>query len=344
MEIKSEVNIDLWNEFLQGCDRATIYHTPEWKSVLEKSFGYESKYIFVINDFGQIAGELPLFYVKSRLFGYHVSSLPFAHSCGYIGDQSFKNDALEQAISVSENSRSRYLEIRDGSNNSKFNEAGSFYTHVLNLSARPEQVWSKLDKGSVRWAVKKSKQLGTTVTSSINKEDLRDFYELNCLTKKDIGVPCHPWKFFTELFDLMGKFISLYIVNYKGGTIAGGIMIYFKDTVLYGYGAANPRYLDVHPYNAFIWASIEDACNKGFSNFDFGRSSENEPGLRNFKKRWGTIEIDLKYSYYPRNASSALANAYSKRNMLYEFAGLAIRHSPSWIYKKFSDGVLAEVG
>jgi len=344
LEINSEVRTNIWNEFLQGCEKATIYHTPEWKAVLESAFGYDSKYIFLVDDNEKVTGELPLFYVKSKLFGSHVSSLPFSHSCGYVGNESHSNEALDKAIQISEAAKSKYLEIRDVSNNLRFREVGSFYTHVLELSSKPEQVWSKLDKGSVRWAVKKSKQMGTTVSCSRNIEDLKEFYELNCMTKKDLGVPCHPWKFFKALFANLGESVSLYIVKYKGDTIAGGIMEYFKDTVLYGYGAANPKYMGVHPYNAFIWASIEDACSRGFSRFDFGRSSDNESGLRNFKKRWGTTEIDLKYSYHPQNASSALFDAYSKKSLLYDFAGFAIRHSPMWTYKKFSDAVLAEMG
>ncbi len=342
--MKTEVRSILWKEFLEGSEKATIYHTPEWKAVLESAFGYDSKYIFMLDDNGKVTGELPLFYVKSKLFGFHVSSLPFSHSCGYVGKESYRNEALEKAIQISEATKSKYLEIRNATNNFKFREVGSFYAHVLDLSSRSEEVWSKLDKGSVRWAVKKSKQMGATVSSSRNIEDLKSFYELNCMTKRDLGVPCHPWIFFKALFDNLGESVSLYIVKYKGDTIAGGIMEYFKDTVLYGYGAANPKYLSVHPYNAFIWASIEDACSRGFSRFDFGRSSNNESGLRNFKKRWGTTEINLRYSYFPQNVSSVLFDAYSKKSFLYDFAGFAIRHSPMWTYKKFSDGVLSEVG
>lgn len=344
MEIKDEVRTNQWNEFLQGCEKATIYHTPEWKAVLESAFGYDSKYIYLVDDHEKVAGVLPLFYVKSKLFGFHVSSLPFSHYCGYVGKESHRNEALEKAIQISESTKSKYLEIRDATNIKRFREVGSFYTHILELSSKPELVWGKLDKGSVRWAVKKSKQMGAMVSSSRNIEDLKEFYELNCMTKRDLGVPCHPWKFFKALFDHMGESALLYIVKYKGDTIAGGIMEYFKGTVLYGYGAADPKYLNVHPYNAFIWASIEDACLQGFLRFDFGRSSDNESGLRNFKKRWGTTEINLKYSYYPQDASSALVNAYSKKSFLYDISSFTIRHSPIWTYKKFSDVVLAEVG
>lgn len=341
MEIKMKVKEDSWNEFLQNCNKATIYHTPEWKSVLENAFGYEPKYLFLVDDNGKVLGELPLFYVKSRLFGSHVSSLPFSHYCGYIGEESYKNAILEKAIQISGN-KSKYLEIRSALNDFRFREVGGFYTHLLELSMRIEDVWKKFDKGSVRWAIKKSEKLGVRVYTTRDLEDLREFYELNCLAKRRLGVPCHPWKFFKLLFDFLHESVVLYLAKYQGETIGGVLMLCYKPTVLYGYGAADPKKLHLHPYHALLWAAIKDACSKGYQWFDFGRSSDVEIGLRAFKKRWGTSEIPLYYSYYPPWASSYLVDF--RKSFLYNFVHFTIRHSPIWIYKKFSDIVIGGLG
>jgi hypothetical protein len=343
LEIKTKVKKELWNEFLQKCGEATLYHTPEWKSILEDAFGFYPKYLFLVDENERVLGELPLFYVKSRLFGSHVSSLPFSHYCGYIGEKSHQNDILEKAIQMLNDTKSNYLEIRSYIDDSRFRQVGGFYTHVLELSNSPEDVWKRLDKGSVRWAIKKSKEMGLTVHVSRDLGDLKEFYELNCINKKNLGVPCHPWKFFKLLFDRLAESALLYIAKYKGNTIAGGVMLCYKHTVLYGYGAADPKSLRLHPYHAFIWASIEDACSKGFLAFDFGRSSDAEIGLKNFKKRWGTNEINLYYSYYPQRASTPLVD-FRKKKFYYDFARFAIRHSPMWIYKKFSDRVVGGLG
>ena len=344
MEIEMKVKTNLWNEFLQCCDKSTIYHTPEWKSVLENAYGYDPKYLFLVDDNGLVIGELPLFCVNSKLFGSHLSSLPFSHSCGYIGRESHRNDILESAIRISDGTKSKYLEIRDAVYHPGFREVDSFYTHILELSNKLELVWGKLDKGSVRWAIRKSMALGTSVATTRNLEDLREFYELNCMTKRDLGVPCQPWKNFRNLFEIPGDFALLHSVRCNGEMVAGGIMEYFKDTVLYGYGAANPRYLNMHPYHAFLWAAIENACSDGYKYLDFGRSSDREQGLREFKRRWGTLERALCYSYYPPTSSSALAEAYSKKSVLYRLGSAIIRHAPMTIYKRFSDAVVGGMG
>jgi len=70
--------------------------------------------------------------------------------------------------------------------------------------------------------------------------------------------------------------------KYNGEIIGGGVMVFFKDTVIYGYGASNPNYLNLQPYNAFIWKSIEDACINGYNYYDFGRTSYSRYRINRF--------------------------------------------------------------
>ncbi len=128
------------------------------------------------------------------------------------------------------------------------------------------------------------------VNSTKDVDDLKSFYELNCINKKNSGVPCHPWKFFKNIFTFLNGNVALYTVIYNDLIIAGGIFLYFYERVIYGYGASHPDSLNFYPNNAFIWKSIEDACVNGYKYFDFGRVSYDNKGLINFKKRGGTIE------------------------------------------------------
>ena len=205
-----------------------------------------------------------------------------------------------------------------------------------------EQVWKKLDKGSVRWSIKKSQKSDLTIDTTKDIEDLKGFYELNCITKREKGVPCHTWVFFKNLFNFLSDHVSLYVVrNGSREIIAGGIMTYFKGTVVYGYGAADPNYLKLHPYHAFLWKAIEDACLKGFKYFDFGRTSYDNDGLIDFKKRWGTEESILYYGFYPKNPGSITEK---RDNSRYRHATKMIRKMPIPIYKKFSDTVFGSFG
>ncbi|EHQ36688.1 lipid II:glycine glycyltransferase FemX [Methanoplanus limicola] len=330
-----------WRKYINCCSNATIYHTPEWKTFLEKTFGYKPYYIFATDEYGQLAGMLPQFHVKSILTGNRLCSVPFSHECGCLGDNYICTALTNEAINLNRQLNIGKIEIRDSINNSVFEGKSTFCTHKIELSQNLDEIWKKMDKGSVRWAVNKAKKLGVKVNSSINIEDLKEFYELNCITKHNLGVPCHPWDFFKNLFDFLEGHVKMYLSEYNGNIIGGGIMLYYKDKVIYGYGAANPDYLKLYPYNAFIWKSIEDACINGYQMYDFGRTSYDNTGLIKFKERWGTQEKKLWYSYYPKYTNSSLKD----RNSGYsQFANKAVRVIPMPIYKAFSKSIFSHLG
>jgi len=336
--IINKVKEENWNEFLKKTENATVYHTPQWKKVLEESFGYKPYYLFVVDDSDNILGFLPLMKVKSMLFGCRLSCLPLAHRCGYVGDSTFFEMVLDRAIKLYKEVLSKgTLEIRD-TTGGHFNEVCNFSTCVLELSSNTEKVWRKLDKSSVRWAIKKSMKLGVNVEVSNNLEDIKSFYELNCQNKKKKGVPCHPLKFFKNLLKYMPQYSRLYLAKINNEIIGGGIMLFFKDTVIYGYGAAKDSMLRYHPYHAFIWEAIKDACLGGYKYFDFGRVSHDNVGLINFKKRWGTKERKLYYTYYPTYIFPSKSSFQNNKIVL-----KLIQHFPTWIYKIGSNWIFKQV-
>jgi hypothetical protein len=46
-----------------------------------------------------------------------------------------------------------------------------------------------------------------------------------------------------------------------------------------------------------MWTAIEWACEHAYRELDFGRSDIENLGLREFKRRWGAVELPLNYSY-----------------------------------------------
>lgn len=340
-EITKNVTEKQWKSFLETCSDATIYHTPEWQQFIQKTFNYDSHYLFALDESGNITGILPLFHVKSRLTGNRLCCSPFSHTCGYIGSTSSKNQVLLEAKNIHSKLNTKYLEIRDYIDSNVYESHSSFSTYILELSSDVNETWLKLDKKSARWAATKSKKLGVQSESTTNIEDLRTYYELNCVTKKDIGVPCHPWKFFKNMFEVMNEYVSLYVAKCENEIIGGGIFEYYNNSVLYGYGAADPNYLNLHPYNSFIWKSIEDSCLNGYKQFDFGRTSSDNKGLINFKRKWGTVENKLSYNFYPENPSSITDN---RENAKYKYGTKAIQNMPLSAYKMFSNSIFCHFG
>jgi len=121
----------------------------------------------------------------------------------------------------------------------------------------------------------------------------------------------------------------------------GGVIECYKGQALYGYGAADPDCLSLHPYNAFIWKSIEDACVNGCRIYDFGRTSYDNTGLIQFKKKWGTQERELYYSYHPVSGRSVVTE---RNSAIYRLGNSVIRAMPISAYKAFSTSLFGHFG
>lgn len=339
--IVSSVNPQEWTSFVNNNESASVQHTPEWKSFLESTFNYKSYHLFAKDECDNITGLLPLFHINSKLTGSRLSSSPFSSNCGPIGSSEACKVLINESINLCEKLNPNYFEIRDVVDNNKFCINNSFSKYILKLSPNIDDVWKRLDKGSVRWGVKKSNKNGVTVESTTNLEDIRNFYEINCMAKRNLGVPSHTLDFFKNFHRFFKDYFTLYMSKYNGEMIGGGIMIFYKNRVSYSYGAANPEFLKLIPYNPFIWRSIEDSISLGYKYYDFGRTSCDNIGLINFKKRWGTTEMKIFYSYYP-DCPNLITN--NRNNFKYKLSTKLIHNMPMPMYKMTSNLIFGHLG
>lgn len=333
IQVVSAVEENEWNDFLSQCKAAAIYHTPEWKIFLEKTFSYEPHYLFALNETGKIIAMLPLFSIKSKLTGSRLCSVPFSHICGYIGSNSAFDTVMDEALSLYKYLRLDYLEIRSAVAVDGLTAENKFNTYLLELTPNHEATWKKLNSNAKR-NIKKAANMGVSVETTKSLEDLKEFYELNCINKRGIGVPCHPWVFFKNLFEILNDYVHLYVSKHDDKIIGGGVMICYKDTAIYSYGASRPEYLKYYPYYAYIWRCVEDFCRGGYKIFDFGRADSESAGLIEFKKRWGTEEKRLYYSYYPGIPQSI---GHNRDSLKFRLAARAVNGMPISFYKKLSD-------
>ena len=340
VEIVRHVAETEWRRFLDGCSDAALYHTPEWKTFLERTFGYLPHYLFATDDRGELIGLLPLFAVKSRLTGDRLCSVPFSHESGCLGEPIVCRTLLGEAIELSKRLRIGRIEIRNSVGHEDFHGVSDYSTYILDLAADPEETWARVHKGARR-VIRKSERCGVTVTTSTDIEDLKAFYEMNRTNKQNLGVPCHPWIFFENLFSHAGDYVRLYLSHHEGRIVAGGIMECYKDRIVYGYGAADPGSLHVYPYYAFLWKSIENGCIQGYRSFDFGRVFNTDAGLIQFKKRWGTRTKQLYSSYFPVSAGPSMPDRGSSH---FRLAKTVIQRMPTPVYSKFSDAVFRHLG
>ena len=95
-----------WDRYVRSAPGATFFHQLGWRWLVERTFGHRAHYLTALRD-GRIAGVLPLFELKSLLFGHSLVSIPFAIGGGLVAD----DDAAAQALLAHAKELARELQV-----------------------------------------------------------------------------------------------------------------------------------------------------------------------------------------------------------------------------------------
>lgn len=297
IELKKE-DEKVWDEYVLGHPSSTFYHQIRWKHVVENSYGHKPCYLLAKED-GKVKGVLPLFFMKSLLFGTKLISLPFAPYGGACADtKPIENELIKEAQRITKEFEADYLEIR----HLNVNEIGlvtyeGYFTLILKLEKNPDVLWNLFRK-SVRRYIRKGIQNNLRVT--INSKSLNDFYDIYLEGMHNLGTPAHSIAFFRNILLEFPENTNIATIEYNGKIISAILILYFKNTMIYGWGASRKEYLELSPNYLLFWEILKIACEKSFNFFDFGRSQQNT-GVFFFKEGWGAEPKRLYYQYHLNN-------------------------------------------
>lgn len=177
------------------------------------------------------------------------------------------------------------------------NGAVGYCNFVLSIDRSPKDLFSEFHKSCVQRAIRKAERSDLRVAQGETLDDMHDFYRLHVLTRKRQGVPVQPFRFLKNLWTELssrGK-ISLLLAKKSERVVAAFILLRFKDTLYYKFGASDRDFLHLCPNQLLFWKAIQLAAKSGLKFFDFGRTSLSNSGLKDFKKRWGTRAEPISY-------------------------------------------------
>jgi len=139
---------------------------------------------------------------------------------------------------------------------------------------------------------------------------MRTYFGLHVSTRRRLGVPCQPRRFFDAVWQdmIVPGHGELLLAERDDAAIAGMVLLHGSRTVTYKYGASLAEAWPHRPNHALFWHALRDAADRGYRAFDFGRSDTADAGLRSFKASWGATEAPLIYTLLvdapaPRGAS-----------------------------------------
>jgi FemAB-related protein (PEP-CTERM system-associated) len=284
-----------WNTYIETSPQAVFAHHLGWKRVVEETFGHRPFYLIAYRQ-NQVAGLLPLFLVKSVIFGRYLVTSPFLTFGGLISDDENAASALvSKAVQIAQETRAGYVEIRNERVYSQLpHTKNSYYTLILDISPGEKNVWDSRLKSTTRRNVRKAQQSGLEVVEG--HEHIDEFVRINAKNMHRLGTPAHHRRFFHNIIKFIPE--AFLLMARKGKAFAGGTLLApFKDTVNMPWVGSLEEYFELRPNNLIYWEAITRSIQRGFRFFDFGRSKF-DSGTFRFKVQYGAEPVPLFYQYY----------------------------------------------
>jgi FemAB-related protein (PEP-CTERM system-associated) len=240
-----------WNTYVFNHERSTIYHDIRWKKVIEKTFGHKPFFISIRNG-GTIKGVLPLFLMKSFIFGNYLVSLPFIDTGGVLADDAQSaHQLVDMAIDIAQEAKVDFLELRNTCEieHSQLITRSHKVHYDLALTSDPQVLWKKVIHENVRNKVRKALKNQLHIELGNSEQFVTVFHRVFSRNMRDLGTPAYPKKFFLNIAKEFPDEMKIFLTYYKGTVIGGKMVFFFKDTVYFIYHSSNREYANFAPNN-----------------------------------------------------------------------------------------------
>ena len=316
-----------WEAFVARHPEATAFHHPGWAQLVADCYGFRAFAVVTHDQAGAIQAGLPVVEVRHLGSGPKWVSLPYTDYCPPLTSARQEQEELASTLQQASSAAGvRRVEVRGPLAGGSATGARAL-RHVLALSRNPAEVYAGFHRSQVQRNIRRAEREGLTVRQATRPEDLTGtFYRLHLLTRRRLGVPVQPRRFFRLLWEhaISTGLGSVLIVEASDRPIAAAVFLAWNGTVIYKFGASDENMWPLRPNHLLFWHAIRGACEQGYRWFDFGRTDAGQEGLRDFKLSWGAAEEPLVYRTLGGTSESASAADGRATRVL----GPVIRHGP----------------
>ncbi len=159
-------------------------------------------------------------------------------------------------------------------------ELASPATIIVDVAIDETQLYDQLER-RIRKAIKQSKRAGVMVRTG-TEEDLHTFYRLHMDTCKRQKFLPFPESYYEAMHRVLGShgYIQLLFVEIQGEPISAGLIIPFRDTIVFKVLGWSGKYKEAKPNAALYWEILLWAKNHDYHYVDF--EGVNLEGARKF--------------------------------------------------------------
>jgi FemAB-related protein (PEP-CTERM system-associated) len=301
-----------WDEFVMAQPAGTFFHLLKWRDILASSFGYEPMYLWV-RESEQVRGVLPLFLVKSLLFGRSLVAMPFGVYGGIVAaDESAGRMLVEEAARLAGQLNVRFLELRGNpygdfdvpahanGSASAWSRKDLYFTFISEIAPSDEANLARIPRKQRRM-VRQGEKHG--LKAVFDNGRLAEFYDVYAESVRNLGTPVFGYEYFQNLVAGFGNQCKVLLIERQENVVAGVLSFFHRDQVLPYYGGALKESMHMAPNDFMYWELMRYAAAQGCKVFDFGRSKEGT-GPFNFKRHWGFEPRPLPYWCYSPNGQT----------------------------------------
>lgn len=300
----TESDKEIWQRYVVAHPQHHHAFSWEWRRIISQVFGHQPYYLYCTDTAGEFRGALPLFHVKSFLFGSALISMPYLNAGGILANDTQSFEALlREAHALSSRLDAGYVELRHREQQDWFPKDTFCRSHkismVLPLQQSGEELFSSF-KPKLRSQIRRPSKSGITaeVTDCNNnfQKALDGFYSVFAHHMRDLGTPVFPKSLFSTTCRAFGDRAKIITAWHLKECVAAGITLESNKKVEIPWASSLRRFNKAAPNMLMYWEAIKCAADAGNDSFDFGRSSL-DSGPHRFKKQWGSLAQELHWYY-----------------------------------------------
>ncbi len=312
-----------WDTYVLAHPAGMPYQLWAWRQAVEEAYTFAPYYLLAESG-ANICGVLPLIAFHVPLRGTHLISLPYCDAGGVVADTAeittalvkYAEDLVQNKIRLETKAASSCLLRCTTPLSAQQANVTSKVRMILPLPADSSALLASM-KAKVRSQIKKPQRDGLTATLG-QMELTHGFYTVFAENMRDLGSPVHSRRWIEAVVNAYGERCRIAVVYTPQGEIAAaGIILLHPNLVVVPWASTRRRFNKMNPNMLLYWTFLSFACEHGYPQFDFGRSTPGE-GTYRFKKQWGANPQPLYWYELPtqhgqgedaRTESSPLRNS-----------------------------------
>ncbi len=287
-----------WDTFVEAHPEASNYHRWVWKEVIEETYGHRSFYLAAVRG-AAIEGVLPLFWIRSRLFGQFLTSVPFFSYGGVLANsQEAAQALLAHAVDLARELGARHIELRSIS----ASNYGYGWHHLTPKVTMVLSTTEDVDSYAKRLSSKMRQRIRFGIKHGLNSEwggaeSVGNFYRIFSINMRSLGTPVYPRDWFENICRHLRDQARILTINNGRETLAAGIVTIYRDGLEIPWSGSVPESRHLQPVVLMFWTLIEWATSQGLRFVDFGRCTPGG-GVHLFKRLWLCEERTLHWHYW----------------------------------------------